>query len=206
MFRYKFVNMILNYKVILLRRRLHYSIFALLLLVSSFAGVSGQKNREAPPPFRERLFFGGNFGLQFGTITDIQVSPVVGLWVLPRLAVAVGPDYRFYKYRYDRTSIYGGKCYMQFVIIKDINTFLPIGANTGIFLHIEDELLSLKSTFWKNPPVFSDRFYINTVLAGGGISQQIGRRSSLNIMALWPLSDSGYGVYSNPEIRVSFNF
>jgi len=206
MFRYKFVNMILNYKVILLRRRLHYSIFALLLLVSSFAGVSGQKNREEPPPFRERLFFGGNFGLQFGTITDIQVSPVVGLWVLPRLAVAVGPDYRFYKYRYDRTSIYGGKCYMQFVIIKDINTFLPIGANTGIFFHIEDELLSLKSTFWKNPPVFSDRFYINTVLAGGGISQQIGRRSSLNIMALWPLNDSGYGVYSNPEIRVSFNF
>lgn len=197
--------MILSYKGILLRRHLHYSVFALLLLVSCFSEVSGQKSREEPPPFRERLFFGGNFGLQFGTITDIQVSPVVGLWVLPRLAVAVGPDYRFYKYRYERTNIYGGKGYVQFVVIKDINSFLPIGSNTGIFLHIEDELLSLESAFWKDP-LLSGRFYINTVLAGGGISQQMGRRSSLNIMVLWALNDSGYGVYSNPEIRVSFNF
>jgi hypothetical protein len=66
-------------------------------------------------------------------------------------------------------------------------------------------LLSLESSFWKDP-LATDRFYINTVLAGGGISQQIGRRSSLNIIVLWALNDSGYGVYNNPEIRVSFNF
>lgn len=145
-------------------------------------------------------------GLQFGTITNIQVSPVVGLWVLPRLAVAIGPDYRFYKDRYDRTNIYGAKGYLQFVVIKDINKFLPVGTNTGIFFHIEDEALSLESSIWKNPPVFSERFYINTVLAGGGISQQMGRRSSLDIMVLWALNDSGYGVYNNPEIRISFVF
>ena len=81
-----------------------------------------------------------------------------------------------------------------------------MGAHIGVFLHFEDELLSLQSSFWKNPPITSERFYINTVLAGGGISQQIGRRSSLNIMVLWALNDSGYDVYSNPEIRVSFNF
>jgi hypothetical protein len=168
--------------------------------------VSGQHAREKPPPLRERLFFGGNFGLQLGTITDIQISPVIGLWLLPRLNVAVGPNYRFVKYRTERTNIYGGKGYIQFVVIKDLNSFLPIGSNTGIFLHIEDEWLSLESAYWKNPPVFSERFNINTVLAGGGISQQMGRRSSMNIMVLWALNDSGYGVYSNPEIRVSFNF
>jgi len=120
--------------------------------------------------------------------------------------VALGPDYRYFKYRDEHTNIYGGKTYLQFVIVKDVNSVIPVGVHTGIFLHIEDELLSLESAYWKYPPFNSERFYINTVLAGGGISQQIGRRSSLNIMILWALNDSGYDVYSNPEFRVSFNF
>ena len=181
-------------------------VFILLFLFSSFSLVSGQRSREEAPPLRERLFFGGSFGLQFGSITDIQVSPVVGLWLLPRLAVAVGPDYRFYKDWYGKTNIYGGKAYLEYVVIQNLGSIIPIGANTGIFLHLEDEALSLESAFWKNPPVTSDRFSINTVLAGAGISQQIGRRSSLNFIVLWALNDSGIQVYSNPEIRISFIF
>jgi hypothetical protein len=198
--------MTLNNSCIFLRRLYHISLFTLLILFSSSLGISAQRIKEEAPPLMDRLFFGGNFGLQFGTITDIQVSPVVGLWVLPRLAVAAGPDYRFYKYRSEKTNIYGGKAYSQFVVIKDISSFLPIGANTGIFLHLEDELLSLESSFWKNPPLTSKRFYMNTVLAGGGISQQMGKRSSLNIMVLWALNDSPYSIYGNPDIRVSFSF
>lgn len=181
-------------------------IFSILLLFPINSIVFGQKSREEPPPFKERLFFGGNFGLQLGTITDIQVSPVIGFWILPRLAVAAGPNYRFYKDRFDNTNIYGGKGYLQFVVFQDISSVIPIGSHTGIFLHFEDELLNLQSSFWKTTPITSERFYINTLLTGGGISQQIGSRSSLNITALWALNDSGYGVYSNPEIRVSFNF
>ena len=198
--------MIFNYYSIVLRRYALITIFVFLILFTSFSAIFGQNRREEPPPLKERLFFGGNFGLQFGTITDIQISPVVGLWVLPRLAVAVGPDYRFYKDTFNRTNIYGGKGYLQFVVIQDISSFIPIGGHTGIFLHCEDELLSLESSFWKYPPYASDRFYLNTVLAGGGISQQLGRRSSLNIMFLWALNSSEYDVYGNPEIRVSFNF
>jgi hypothetical protein len=142
----------------------------------------------------------------FGTITDIQVSPVIGFWILPRLAVAAGPSYRYYKDRYSGTTIYGGKGYLQFVVIQDINSVIPVGVHTGVFFHIEDELLSLKTSFWKSPPYSTDRFYVNTVLAGGGLSQQIGRRSSLDFMVLWPLNDSDYGIYSKPEIRISFIF
>jgi len=198
--------MILNNSRIFLRRQYLNALIALLFLFISSSSISAQITKEEKPPLMERLFFGGNFGLQFGTITDIQVSPVIGLWVLPRLAVAVGPDYRFYKYSSEKTNLYGGKVYSQFVVIKDIGSFLPIGANTGVFLHLEDELLSLESSFWKEPPYSSNRFYLNTVLAGGGISQQIGRRSSMNIMVLWALKDSQYSVYSNPEVRISFSF
>lgn len=184
-----------------------YSVLlAILFLLYPCTDVSGQRKREEPPPLKERLFVGGNFGLQFGTITDIQVSPVIGLWVLPRLAVAAGPDFRFYKFYDERTTIYGGKAYLQFLIIQNLNSVIPVGLNTGIFLHLEDEVMSLESSFWKDPPYTSNRFVINNVLAGGGISQQIGRRSSMNIMVLWALTDQVYEIYGTPEIRVSFNF
>jgi hypothetical protein len=189
-----------------------------LLSLLSFSVISGQNskddqfpydqgNSKADPPVKERLFYGGSLGLMFGTITDIQISPVIGFWVLPRVAVAVGPTYRYYKDQIDRTAIYGGRGYVQFVVIQDINSVLPVGVHTGVFFHVEDELLSLKTSFWKNPPPYkTDRFYVNTVLAGAGISQQIGRRSSLNLMILWPLNDSVYEIYSKPEIRISFLF
>jgi hypothetical protein len=182
-------------------------VMAILILTTSLSALSAQSVREEAPPLKERLFFGGNIGLQFGTITDIQVAPVVGLWVLPRLAVALGPDYHFFKYQNLQTNIYGGKAYMEFVIFQNINKFIPMGSNTGIFIHVEDELLSLESAFWKEQNTYtSERFYINTILAGPGLSQQIGRRASLNIMFLWALNDSGYGIYGNPDIRVSFTF
>jgi hypothetical protein len=197
--------MVFTYSVKGLKRIVPNTIFTFVLAFTLFTVSYGQDTREEAPPLKERIFVGGSFGLQLGTITDIQVSPVVGIWLLPRLAVAVGPDYRFYKFQKIRTNVYGGKAYAQFVIIKNINSFIPLGVNTGIFFHIEDELLSLEKAYWKDQYA-TGRFYLNTVLAGGGISQQIGRRSSLNFIVLWALNDSGYGVYSNPEIRVSFNF
>jgi hypothetical protein len=198
----KMLYRINNFPVIGLARS---TAIIIMLFVSSYSTIYAQKGREAPPPLKERLFYGGNLGLQFGTITDIQIAPIIGIWLLPRVNVAIGPDYRFYKYQYEKTHIYGGKVYSQLVVIRDISSLIPMGGHTGIFLHIEDDLLSLESAFW-NPTILSDRFTINTVLAGGGISQQIGRRSAFNLMFLWTLNDSGYDFYGNPEIRVSFTF
>jgi hypothetical protein len=167
--------------------------------------VSGQRTRQQAPPLRERLFFGGSLGLQIGTVTNIEVSPVIGLWVLPRVAVAVGPEYMYYQDPYYSTSIFGGKAYTELVLLQDLNSVIPVGIHMGIFLHGEFESLSLESEVW-NTAYSSGRFMLNTALAGGGISQQLGPRSSLNFLVLWVISGSDYGFYSNPEIRISFNF
>jgi hypothetical protein len=168
--------------------------------------LSAQRVTSEAPAFKERLFFGGSMGLQFGGITDIQLSPVIGLWILPRLSVALGPDYRFYKDNYGRTVIYGGSAYTQIVIIQDLNNLIPVGMHYGIFLQAEDELLSLESLYWKMPPVTSDRFFVNTPMAGAGISQPIGKRAAINIAVLWTLETPKYDIYSNPEFRISFVF
>jgi hypothetical protein len=187
--------------------QMNRTILILLLLIFSCPLINSQESREEQaPPIRERLFFGGNLGLQFGTITDIQVAPVVGLWVLPRIAVAVGPDYRYYHDPISATNVYGAKAYVELTALRNINSFIPIGQNTSIVFHLEDELLSLESSFWKGDPYLTNRFYLNTILAGGGLSQQLGRKSFLDVLFLWPLNESQYGVYSSPEIRISFYF
>jgi hypothetical protein len=181
-------------------------IFLSVVYISDIYGQEENRTREEAPPLKERLFFGGSFGLQFGTVTDIQFSPVAGLWVLPRVAVAAGPNYRYFKDPFDATSIYGGKAYTEFIFLQDLNNVIPLGLHFGLFFHLEDEVLSLESSFFGTPPYDSKRFLINTVLAGGGIRQQMGQRSSLNMTFLWALNDNGYGIYGNPEIRISFMF
>jgi hypothetical protein len=208
--------MIIINKIASLINHLRTALLISLLALISFSVISGQKSKDdqfpydqssdkETPPVKDRLFFGGSLGLMFGTITDIQVSPVIGFWVLPRIAVAAGPIYRYYKDPLDKTSIYGGRGYMEFVVIQDLSAIFHGSGHTGLFLHAEDELLSLKASFWKYPYNPPGRFYLNTVLAGAGISQQIGKRSSLNFMLLWPLDDP-YEIYSKPELRISFLF
>jgi hypothetical protein len=182
------------------------TILTLLLLLSVNMFAAGQEVKEEQPPLSERLFFGGSLGLQFGTITYIDISPVVGLWVLPRVAIAGGPSYMYYKFRNDQTSIYGGRLYTQYVVLHNLNDVLPIGMNTGFFLHLEAEALSLETSYWKYPYNQSGRFMANNVLFGGGIRQQMGTRSFLHLSALWKIHDSGYSMHSSPEIRVGFSF
>lgn len=168
--------------------------------------AAGQTVQREVPPLKDRLFYGGNVNLQFGTYTDIQVSPVIGLWVLPRVGIAAGPDFQYYKLFSSSTFIYGGKAYIEYLFLQNLNNVIPLGLNLGLFMHAEYEVLSLESAFFRNPPYDSDRFLAGTALAGGGIRQQLGERSSLNVSFLWTLDSDAYGIYGNPEIRVSFIF
>ena len=192
----------------LLRKVAIMTFLTYLIFISSEQYIFSQRISNDRPPLRERIFFGGDFGLQFGTITNIEVAPIVGLWVLPRVAIAAGPEYKYYAEKHiGSTSIFGGRAYTQLVLIQDVNNIIPAGIHLGLFFHAEDELQSLESDtpFWTNSQVETERFNINAFLIGGGISQPMGRRSALNIIALWALNDS-YGIYSSPEIRISFTF
>jgi hypothetical protein len=192
----------------LIYKRSLVKILNLIILTFCFSVISGQEQRQEAPPLRQRLFFGGNFALQFGTITNIEISPLIGFWVLPNLAVAAGPNFSFYKdSNYDiKYQNYGVRGYVQYLIFRDLDKIIPLGIHLGIFLHLEDEMLSLDPDYWPPKNVDSNRTNINTLLGGAGLNQQIGPRSSINFMVLWTLTDSGYEVYSNPVIRVGFVF
>jgi hypothetical protein len=182
-------------------------VMMLLLAIVLIGSAWGQKRREEPPPLKERIFFGGNFGLQFGTYTSIEISPVVGIWLLPRLSVAAGPGYEYLKYQNISTSIFSARAYLQFALLRDIDKFIPLGLHSSIVFHAEDELLNLDTDYWQTSITRrEDRFFVNSLLIGGGLSQQLGRKGSFNILILWVVTDSGYDIYNNPEIRIGFTF
>ncbi|MFO7853020.1 MAG: hypothetical protein ACQERS_01725 [Bacteroidota bacterium] len=154
----------------------------------------------------ERVFFGGGFGLQFGTITNIELSPVAGIWLLPRLALAAGPSWQYYKDPMGKTSIYGGRSWMRLLFIRDLHQLIPVGIRLGFFLHGEYEALNLESEFWKGVYPDNSRFWEHSVLAGLGLSQSLGKKASFNITFMWAVTESEYQIYDNPEIRIDFLF
>ncbi len=169
------------------------------------AGQSVEQ-RSSRPPLSERVFYGGSFGLQFGNITNIELSPIVGIWMLPRLSIAAGPTYQYYKDPFGRTDIYGGRSFFRFLFIQDISKFIPLGLPIGFYIQGEYEGLSLEADFWTSGLAAGSRLWEHNVLAGLGISQALGMKSSMNISFLWVLTQPGYELYDNPEIRIDFVF
>ncbi|MFZ2285416.1 MAG: hypothetical protein WAV93_00360 [Bacteroidales bacterium] len=180
---------------------------ACLLIAITAAGQDETRGvLDGRPPARERLFFGGSFGLQFGTVTNIEVSPLVGMWLLARVAVGAGPSFQYYKDPYGRTTIYGGRAMLQLTLIQDLNNIIPLGLNTGIFITGDYEALSLEKSFFTTTPESEGRMFYGSFLAGAGISQPTGKRSSMNVTFLWSVTGNEYGLYDSPEIRIEFFF
>ncbi|MCX6235107.1 MAG: hypothetical protein NT175_10400 [Bacteroidetes bacterium] len=147
------------------------------------------------PRFIDRLFFGGNFGLQFGTMTLVEVSPLVWCSITPRLISGVGVTYEYYKdsrYSYVyTTNIYGGRVLLNYFVFKNI------------FAHAEYELLNYDAYI---TPFTTERVNVNSWLVGGGFRQMIGGRSFMTLSILWNLNETPYSPYTNPIIRVGIGF
>lgn len=179
--------------------RIHYIILWLTaLFLFSYPVTQAQDVRQqTPPPYRssfsERLFVGGSFGLQFGSITLVDVSPMVGYRITDRLAVALGGTYQFYSENFNSysysTHIFGGRAWLRYYVFQNF------------FAHAEYELLSYEPYY----PVFeTDRVNVNSYLIGGGYTQWIGQKAFMSLMVLWNLNETNYSLYRNPIVRVGF--
>lgn len=189
--------------------RLKKTILFLLLLIPVM--ISAQQEPEGKEELRpiDRIFFGGNFGIMFGTITSIEVSPLIGYYLTPRLAAGVGIRFEYFRDKgysdpYE-TMIYGSNVFSRYMIISNLAEGLKIPMNIGVFIHAEYEALSLEKSYFE-PFAEDGRFIVHSVLLGGGILQPIGKRSAFLLTILYNLNESSRSPYSNPIIRVGFNF
>lgn len=173
--------------------------------------LNAQIWEDAPPPLKERLYFGGNIALNFGSLTYIEVSPQVGYLLTPRLISGVGITYIYYKDNYYRnnfeTHIYGGRVFSDYSIIKDFNKFIPIGFNGSVIGHVEYEALSLDQELNKlNPDLDQNRFIQHNVWVGGGVNMPMGEKSYFSIYVLWNLNEDSYSLEQSPVVRVGVHF
>ena len=171
---------------------------------------------------RDRLFFGGSFGLKIGTYTDIELSPHVGYYITPRWAAGIGVVYEYYNYRDHwivgqdpstgkllterfETHIFGGRLFTNYVIVNNINDWIPLGFNFRIFAHVEYEVLSYEKRFFNY--YATGRELQNSILVGGGLRFPMGKRSSMNLTVLWNLNSHLNNIYgSGSIIRIGYNF
>jgi len=172
-------------------------LFFFLLTNVAFSQVSFDDDEK--PSFKDRIYFGGNFGLQFGSITAIDVSPIVGYMITPKLSGGVGITYQYLKYkdRYNNasfsTNIYGGKVFGRYNLTQQF------------FAHSEYEVLSLE--YFNVGEARRQRINVPGFFIGGGYFQPIGERAGISITALYNLlHDELRSPYRSPIVlRVGFN-
>ena len=187
-----------------LKRLTIFSVFFFFVFISMVAQPDGGRSGNG-----RRYFFGGNFGLQFGSITNIEVSPIAGYRIFPWFSVAAGPKYQLYGENYAgfkfTTHIYGARSFARIMVIGDFDEFIPLGFHGGLFAHGEFEALSLERQYFDLSGT-EGRFWLKSVLVGGGISQPLSERASANIMLLWNLNETANTLYNNPILRFGINF
>jgi len=184
--------------------KLTFRLISFLLALSSFSSLSGQT--EYGETLKSRLYLGGTFSLQFGTITNFDVSPMIGYNINRYFSAGVGATYMFYSYRDQfqsyKSHFYGGRVFGRIVPLPQ---FLP-----GFFLHTEYETINNERYAQETPnsPYVLTRVWTPAFLAGIGFRQKAGENSYFTINLLYNISDDGTyqgTIYQNVIIpRIGF--
>lgn len=171
----------------------------ILILFAVCTGITGIAQRPSDStgkqPFKDRLFFGGDIGLSFGTITVVGASPFVGYRITDAWSAGLGATYYYFAQniqgfgRYS-TSIYGGNVFSRYLITQEV------------FLHSEFQLINtevyrtLSTTELSQSRRTIPQWYI-----GGGYRQRVGGNTFIMLTVLYDVLDDPDSPYSNPIFR-----
>lgn len=142
------------------------------------------------------FYAGGGLGLQFGTITLIDISPHAAYQISNNLSAGIGLSYQYYRdTRFQEaysTNIFGGRVFAR----QDIYN--------NVFVDGEYEVLSYDSYDWNAGE--TEQVTAHNILLGGGYRQPIGERAFVNLIILWNLNEDSYSLFNSPISRIEFNF
>jgi hypothetical protein len=176
-----------------------FTLFCILGIFSINIQAQYFETPQKKPTFKDRLYFGGGLGLQFGQVTLIDVSPLIAYKLTNRLHPGIGLSYSYYNDKSNNVPIefstYGGSVFTRFFIFE------------SLFAHVEAEYLNIKVyTFTGATTYETKRQWIDNYLVGGGYFQKIGEKSGIYFTILWNLNQTELTPYSNPVMRIGFNF
>ncbi|UJP65246.1 hypothetical protein [Mongoliitalea daihaiensis] len=177
------------------KNRLLLAFIAILFTQASFAQRVIEP--EERPSLKDRMYVGGNFGMSFGTITFIDLSPLAGVMITDKLSSGLGATYQYFndsRFIGGSNSLFGGRVFSRFNIFPNV------------FLHAEYETLNFEVFNFS-----SDSFrreWVDALLVGGGYFMPFGNRGGVNFTFLYNLNfDIRRSPYNEPYvIRVGLVF
>ncbi|BDD10918.1 hypothetical protein FUAX_33500 [Fulvitalea axinellae] len=181
-----------------MRRLFFLFFFTIFTAVGAFS--------QGANPFWDRVRYGGNFGLAFGSnSTYIEASPTISYLLTERFSAGVGFTYQYVSREYEFISQQGG---VETKTLK-ASVFGPkIQARYNVteqFFALA-ELEQLSNEYYKS---FDEkvRVWSTGTFLGGGYSQPLGGRGNVYIAALWNFTfDDKKSPYPEPYVlRVGFN-
>ncbi|WP_281616314.1 hypothetical protein [Flammeovirga sp. SubArs3] len=158
--------------------------------------------KHSDKPLKDKIFFGGGLGFGFSNYyTQIAVTPMVGYLITPNLQLGIGFVYEYYNYKSDigpdySTNNYGFRPFARYMInVRDgLKIFPQIEYYAFSYEHIEDYDASSRR-------YITDRRWQEQFLIGGGVSQGVGRKGGVNIIALYDVAyDSNNAYYGSPYV------
>jgi hypothetical protein len=176
--------------------------FFIILLSSSLTQAQDliQYRDEPKESLKDRIFWGGSLGLQFGSITLVDVSPIIGYKINKRVGVGLSPTYKYYSYKDSytdqsaKTNVYGCGIFTRITIWE------------SIFGHAEYEYLAYDNkvkSYQNSQYTYSSNF--QSVLVGAGYKEAIADNAFMYLLVLWNLNETYDSPYTNPVIRVGFS-
>jgi len=170
-------------------------IFALVINFNILNGqVSSDSSTVKEGLKSSKIFVGGNFSLNFGTISSIYIAPTITYALTEDIFVGLGANYEYFSDRnyvpkYD-ISIYGGSLFLRYFVLDNL------------FAHFEYEKLYYKDSYYLMPSYplpTTDGIYL-----GIGYRQWISENAYMTIIALFDLQNNQFNFGTNPFLRVGF--
>ena len=169
-------------------------VLGFLIPLATQAQMTMKTVEESEPsaPTQPRIFYGGGIGLGFGDVEYFEIWPLVGINITPQLGTGVQFLYRYRKdKRYQETLTtddYGATLFARYKL------------RGPFYLQAEYEYLNYEyRDSYQSPTTKRDDF--SSLMAGGGVSQNVGRNTSLYATALYNFSyDEPDSPYDYPWV------
>lgn len=165
----------------------------ILSVFLGFIQVAAAQQSDGSQGFdKSRLFGGGNFGLNFGTYTIINVSPQIGYYLTDQFAAGVGVNYIHYGYN---DTYYQEKYAQSYAGVNVFGRFYPL---RQFFIQAQPELNYLwgKINFYGTDQSIAKipTQFVPSLLLGGGAAIPAGR-GAVTISILYDVLQNQYSPY-----------
>ncbi len=154
---------------------------------TAYVEVEPQKEKKDTRPLKDRLWFGGGLGLNFGNFTSIQIEPLVGYKVDKKGKFSVGTGLTYWYFSDNRytpkveQNAYGYRFFSRY-------RFIP-----QAFAHVEHLNLNAERFIGATRDV--QRIWVPHLLVGGGYAQPISGSSVFTLQVLWEILQDPNSVY-----------